>query len=68
MSFGPASGPFDEQRVEAKQAELDHQQHEREFVSQAKYDNALNHERQAAAAGHGPGPLERFKRWFSARF
>jgi hypothetical protein len=59
---------FDEERVEAKQAELDHQQHERELVSQAKYDDKLRHEQDAAAAGRNPGPLERFKRWFSARF
>jgi hypothetical protein len=68
MSFGGSSGPFDQQRVDAKQAELDHQQHARELASQAKYDNALNHEQDAATAGNGPGPLERFKRWFSARF
>jgi|1186.fasta_scaffold05226_4 hypothetical protein len=68
MSFGPAPGPFDEQRVNAKQAELDNQERDREAVSQAKYDDRLRHEQDAATAGNGPGPLERFKRWFSARF
>ena len=37
------------------------------LVSQAKYDDKLRHEQDAAAAGRHPGPLERFKRWFSAR-
>ena len=58
---------FDEERVEARQAELDHRQHARELVSQARYDDKLRHEQDAAAAGRHPGALERIKRWFSAR-
>ena len=68
MGFGPAQGPFDQIRVDSKQAELDVIQRKNEIVSKATYDDKLSNEQDAAAAGRGPGPLERFKRWFSARF
>lgn len=68
MGFGPAQGPFDQQRVDAKKHELEHLERGPTGVSQAKYDDKLNQEQVAAAAGHGPGPVERFKRWFSTRF
>jgi hypothetical protein len=68
MGFGPAQGPFDQQRVEAKQAQLDAEERDRELVAKAKYDDNLGREQTEAAAGRRPGSLERFKRWFSARF
>ena len=39
-----------------------------EGMSQAKYSNQLDNETRDEAAGKGPGLIERFKRWFSARF
>jgi hypothetical protein len=68
MGFGPAQGPFDQQRVDAKQAELDAQELNRELVSKTKYDDKLSHEQDDGAASRRPGPLARFKRWLSARF
>jgi hypothetical protein len=39
-----------------------------EGMSQAKYANQLDNEAKEAASGKRPGMIERFKRWFSARF
>ena len=39
-----------------------------EGVSQAKYAADVDDEQEAEARGRRPNVLERFKRWFSARF
>ena len=62
--FGP--GPTEEINVEAKQARME--QPADPHDSQAQYEAKLDRDRAAAEEGHGPGPLERLKRWFSDRF
>jgi hypothetical protein len=39
-----------------------------EGSSRAEYETQIEHEQTEAERGNLPGPIERFKRWFSARF
>jgi hypothetical protein len=59
------SGPSEEIRLETRMAK-----HEPidEQTSKARYDDHLDGEQKDADAGRRPSALERFKRWFSARF
>ena len=61
--FGP--GPSEELRLESEIARHDPVN---EDSSKAEYDDHLERERGDAAQGHQPSLVERFKRWFSARF
>jgi len=39
-----------------------------EGLAQAKYETEIEHEQADGAHGKRPSAVERFKRWFSARF
>ena len=70
MSIGGASGgryPPTDLRGQGG-GNRDSHQLPNEGLSQAKYANQMDQEERDLAAGRGPGLIERFKRWFSARF
>jgi hypothetical protein len=55
-------------RADTELAAADSRSGHDDALSQARYDEQMKREEADAAAGRRPGMLERFKRWFSARF
>ena len=65
--IGPGLGPVNLPRGQGG-GNRDSYKLPNEGLSQAEYEEQLEHEAQDEALGRRPSFVERFKRWFSGRF